>query len=247
MDVIPPQGWKNLWITFNRSRFSRHLLTFVIATSAGLLFVASSVTAAGTNLRTGGVEDLRGLVIDRANQVKVLARQVDGLQNEVDGLTANYVSPSLTAQINAMEVQTGQRPVTGSGLVVTLDDAPHSEGIPLPTGVSPDDLVVHQQDVQAVVNAMWRGGATAVQVMDQRMISTSAIRCVGNTLLLQGRVYSPPFVVKAIGNVADLESALYNEPGVVLYRQYVKDLNLGWNVKVRTGMYIPAWQGSLNQ
>ena len=63
----------------------------------------------------------------------------------------------------------------------------------LPEGVGVDDIVVHQQDVQAVVNALWSGGAEAMMVMDQRLISTSAVRCVGNTLILQGRVYSPPF------------------------------------------------------
>ena len=42
-----------------------------------------------------------------------------------------------------------------------------------------------------MVNALWQGGAKGIQVMDQRLISTSAVRCVGNTLILQGRVYSP--------------------------------------------------------
>ena len=37
-------------------------------------------------------------------------------------------------------------------------------------------------------------------IQDQRVIATSAVQCVGNTLLLQGRVYSPPYVIKAIGN-----------------------------------------------
>jgi uncharacterized protein YlxW (UPF0749 family) len=111
----------------------------------------------------------------------------------------------------------------------------------------PDDLVVHQQDVQSVVNAMWRGGATAVQVMDQRIISTSAIRCVGNTLLLQGRVYSPPFVVTAIGNTSELQQALNDEPGVSLYREYVERFNLGWDVSILNQTTIPAWQGSIEQ
>ena len=91
--------------------------------------------------------------------------------------------------------------MTGPGLVVTLDDAQRDPGSPLPPGVTPDDLVVHQQDLQAVVNALWAGGAQGVQVMDQRLVSTSAVRCVGNTLILHGRVYSPPFVVKAVGDV----------------------------------------------
>jgi uncharacterized protein YlxW (UPF0749 family) len=94
---------------------------------------------------------------------------------------------------------------------------------------------------------MWRGGATAVQVMDQRIISTSAIRCVGNTLLLQGRVYSPPFVVTAIGNTSELQQALNDEPGVTLYREYVERLNLGWDVSILNQTTIPAWQGSIEQ
>ena len=83
-------------------------------------------------------------------------------------------------------------------LTVTLEDAPiPPDGIP--DGYAADDYVVHQQDLQAVVNALWAGGAEALQVMDQRIISTSAVRCVGNTLILQGRVYSPPYSVSAVG------------------------------------------------
>ena len=83
---------------------------------------------------------------------------------------------------------------------MTLADAPRSADRVLPEDASPDDLVVHQQDVQAVVNALWPGGAEAMQIMDQRVITTSAVRCVGNTLILQGRVYSPPFQITAIGD-----------------------------------------------
>jgi uncharacterized protein YlxW (UPF0749 family) len=99
--------------------------------------------------------------------------------------------------------------------------------------------------VQAVVNAMWRGGATAIQVMDQRIISTSAIRCVGNTLLLQGQIYSPPFVITAVGNTSDLQQALNDEPGVALYREYVERLDLGYDISILNQTTIPAFQGSL--
>jgi uncharacterized protein YlxW (UPF0749 family) len=94
---------------------------------------------------------------------------------------------------------------------------------------------------------LWRGGAIAVQVMDQRVISTTAIRCVGNTLLLQGRVYSPPFVITAIGNTSDLQQSLNEEPGVLLYREYVERLNLGWDVSILNQTTIPAWEGSIEQ
>jgi uncharacterized protein YlxW (UPF0749 family) len=83
--------------------------------------------------------------------------------------------------------------------------------------------------------------------MDQRVISTTAIRCVGNTLLLQGRVYSPPFVITAIGNTSDLQQSLNEEPGVLLYREYVERLNLGWDVSILNQTTIPAWEGSIEQ
>jgi uncharacterized protein YlxW (UPF0749 family) len=217
------------------------------AALAGFLFVASGITADGTNLRTGGLEDLRSLVLDRANKVGVLQSEVDTLATEVNDLSITRIDPALSSQISQLEQATGLTPVSGSALRISLDDAPREPGDPLPSGVAPDDLVVHQQDVQSVVNAMWRGGATAVQVMDQRIISTSAIRCVGNTLLLQGRVYSPPFVVTAVGNTSELQQALNDEPGVSLYREYVKQFNLGWNVSILNQTTIPAWQGSIEQ
>jgi uncharacterized protein YlxW (UPF0749 family) len=229
----------------NLSRRAKNIVVTGSAAIAGFLFVASGITADGTNLRTGGLEDLRSLVLDRANKVGVLQAKVETLTTEVNALSITKVDPALSLQISQLEQATGLTPVTGSALRIALDDAPREPGSPLPDGVGPDDLVVHQQDVQSVVNAMWRGGATAVQVMDQRIISTSAIRCVGNTLLLQGQVYSPPFIVTAVGNVSDLQQALKDEPGVSIYREYVKRLNLGWDVSILNKTTIPGWQGSI--
>lgn len=246
MDVIRPQQWKNLWITPQRGNLTKHLIAGLIAVLAGVLFMASHFTASGTDLRTGGVEDLRDLVIYRASHVAKLDAKANSLDGQVRKLAGENIPASLTAQVKSLDAQAGNTGLLGPGVVVTLNDAPREAGSALPDGVTPDDLVVHQQDVQAVVNAFWRGGAKGIQVMDQRLISTSAIRCVGNTLLLQGRVYSPPFKIAAIGNVPDLEEALYAEPGVVLFRDYAKRLNLGWDVKIKSSMYLPAWQGSIS-
>ena len=229
---------------------SRRIKTTLVTGSAalaGFLFVASGITADGTNLRTGGLEDLRSLVLDRANKVGVLQSEVDALATEVNDLSITKVDPALSLKITQLEQATGLTPISGSALRISLDDAPRDPGTPLADGVVPDDLIVHQQDVQSVVNAMWRGGATAIQVMDQRVIATTAIRCVGNTLLLQGQVYSPPFVVTAIGNTSELQQALNDEPGVSLYREYVERFNLGWDVSILNEVTIPAWQGSIEQ
>ena len=70
-----------------------------------------------------------------------------------------------------------------------------------------------------MVNALWAGGAEAMMLMDQRVISTSAVRCVGNTLLLQGRVYSPPFRITAIGDPSPAAARRSTSPPQVrIYR-----------------------------
>ena len=117
----------------------------------------------------------------------------------------------------------------GRGSTVTLNDAPRRADGSLPAGAQRDDLVVHQQDVQAVVNALWAGGAEAMTIMGVRVISTSAVRCVGNTLLLNGRVYSPPFVITADRRPGRrLRTALDAAPGRPPFRDAVTAFGLGW-------------------
>ncbi|MGH8895179.1 MAG: DUF881 domain-containing protein, partial [Actinomycetes bacterium] len=132
------------------------------------------------------------------------------------------------------------------GLRVVLADAPRSADRVLPEDARPDDLVVHQQDVQAVVNALWAGGAEAMRIMDQRIITTSAVRCVGNTLILQGRVYSPPYEITAIGDPERLRLALDTSEGVTLYRFYVERFGLVYETEDRTSVRLPAYDGSLD-
>jgi uncharacterized protein YlxW (UPF0749 family) len=105
-------------------------------------------------------------------------------------------------------------------------------------------VVVHQQDVQSVVNAMWAGGAEAMTIMGVRVISTSAVRCVGNTLLLHGRVYSPPFVISAIGDAVAMRRTLDADPSVALFRDAAQTFGLGYDVRTESALITPAYQGS---
>jgi len=140
-------------------------------------------------------------------------------------------------------VEGGSTPVAGPGLSVKLDDAPE-DSLRLPD-VRPDLLVVHQQDIQSVMNALWAGGAEAMTLMDQRVISTSAVRCIGNVLILQGRRYSPPYTISAIGDPARLKQALQDSQAVQVYVRDAHDLGLGWSVTVASDpLQLPAYSGA---
>jgi uncharacterized protein YlxW (UPF0749 family) len=140
----------------------------------------------------------------------------------------------------------GLTALVGPGVQVALDDAPRlAKGETRRGNPTPDDLVVHQQDVQGVINALWAGGADAVSVMGNRIIATSSVQCVGNTLFLQDAVYSPPFVIAAIGDPDRLAAALDDEPSVQLFRQAVEVWDLGYAVDRQKELTMPAYDGPL--
>jgi uncharacterized protein YlxW (UPF0749 family) len=91
------------------------------------------------------------------------------------------------------------------------------------------------------VNALWAGGAEALTIMGERVVSTSAVRCVGNTLLLHGRVYAPPFVIGAIGDPDQLLKSIAAEPDVQIFQEYVAAYGLGFTTKTQRDLTMPAY------
>ncbi|MCF6508153.1 DUF881 domain-containing protein [Blastococcus sp. MG754426] len=238
------------WSLPGRSASAWGALVPVVALAAGLLFATSGRTAQGSDLRAGEVTQLSQLVEERDAAVVRQERQLVQLQAQVQRLTDQVATrdgdvAQEQAVAEAGAPSAGLTPVTGAGVVITLDDAPQRSDGSLPRGARPDDLVIHQSDVQAVVNAVWAAGAEGVAVMDQRLISTSAVRCVGNTLLLQGRTYSPPFVVTAVVDASRVEAALDASPQVAVFEQAVASWGLTFEVRERPQVTVPAYDGGL--
>ncbi len=170
-------------------------LTAAVFALAGLIFVTSFNTAKGTNIRTDtSLLKLSDLIQERSRENGELEESNAALREDVESLAErdNGSTRAEADELAELEKKAGTQKLTGEAISVTLNDAPPDATAKLPgyPEPQPDYLVIHQQDLQAVVNALWQGGAQGIKVMDQRLISTSAVRCVGNTLILQGRVYS---------------------------------------------------------
>jgi uncharacterized protein YlxW (UPF0749 family) len=220
----------------------------VAALVAGTLFASSVRASQGQDLRTDQAE-LPDLIRAQNRTNEARASRLDDLQGRVDEATAalapgDLQTQQLERQANEIALAAGRTEVRGPALRVTLDDAKLAGG-EVPAGADPDDYVIHQQDVQSVVNALWRGGAEAMMLQDQRVISTSAVRCVGNTLILQGRVYSPPYVITAIGDSGAMRTALDTDPAVANLRDWSIAVGLGYDVSGAGQQTLPAYSGSI--
>ncbi|MBL0888757.1 DUF881 domain-containing protein [Myceligenerans indicum] len=214
---------------------------------AGLLFVASGRQALLSGSRQP--QDIPALVQAESDRVTDLSERASALNREINSLTlsdqAGSDLPQVPPPIAAREgVAAGSSAVSGPGLTVTLDDAPPSSLDTIPGDPQPNDLVVHQQDLQNVINALWVGGAEAMTLQGERVTSTSAFRCSGNILLLHGKVFSPPYQVTVIGDQEALVQALEDDEGVQNYRAYVDWVHLGWGVQTQDHVELPASQSS---
>jgi len=224
----------------------------LVFAAAGLLFTTSAETSRGTDLRSDRTVYLADVIRQTQQRNDARGATVADLRAEVGalerGLSQNQQVAEAQRRARDLEGLAGMEPVTGPGLSVTLDDAPPGAiNKVYPSGLepTPDDLVVHQQDLQAVVNALWSAGADAIKLMDQRVIATSAVRCVGNTLILQDRVYSPPYVVTAAGNPARLQAALGESQAIRNYLEYVAEYDLRWRVEEHARVTVPAYSESV--
>jgi uncharacterized protein YlxW (UPF0749 family) len=215
---------------------------------SGALFVVSAHSSEGTDLRPGRFTDLASMVRYDATRVDGLKGRVSDLNGEI-GLLSRSVGNKQVRAFNrraaAMRGPAGLLPQVGPGVTVTLSDAPHGAGAG--SAENPNLLLVHQQDIQAVVNAMWKGGASAITIQGQRVVSTTGIRCIGNSVQLQGVPYSQPYVISAVGDPTRLTDAITRDSYLQVYRADAADpdIAVGWNEQVEDKITAPAYDGLL--
>lgn len=221
----------------------------LICALAGYLF-AINVQSNGSTTVSSDTEDL---LAQRTKSVNQLQKDITDLSSQVETLKKTLGSDQAQAgngsgaAASTSENQESTANVlpaySGPGITVTLSDSTlwqdaQTSGSNL-SDTNVNDYVVHQQDLEAVINAMWAGGAEAMMIQDQRVLPTTAVRCVGNVLLLQGKQYAPPYKVSAIGPINGMQKALDASQAVKIYREDVDSIGLGWGLQISQNLTFP--------
>ena len=132
----------------------------------------------------------------------------------------------------------GMTEVEGNGVIVTVSDSTQ-------TDIEGDinNYLIHDTDLLTIINELCGAGAEAVSLNNERIISTSEIRCVGPTVSVNNTKIGSPFTIKAIGDPVTLENALMMRGGVY-------DSLTAWGLKIEinkaTDIVIPAYAGIKN-
>ncbi|MDP4117889.1 MAG: DUF881 domain-containing protein [Bacillota bacterium] len=190
------------------------------------------------NLRA---QELQTQLNDELEKNKSLSDDLSDAKNQLaqfrksskdSGAISNIVNEQL---LNA-EKLAGMTPLIGPGVTVSLSDAKTSSNL-----ASAESSIIHDSDIRTVVNELLASGAEAISINGERLVSTSSIRCVGPTVIINSTRLSSPFVITAIGDSKTLEAGLIIKGGVV-------DALTPWGIDVSISKYekvnIPAYSGA---
>jgi uncharacterized protein YlxW (UPF0749 family) len=169
-----------------------------------------------------------------------LRLQLDEIQR--NSSTQSGAERELQSRIDELRASAGLTPLSGDGVAIQLDDARN-------VSVSSRDVdrsICHATDLTDILNTAWKGGAQAIAVNDERIVSSSSVYCVGSTIMVNGTLMSPPFNINAIGPQNALLGA-FDDPNQLQDIKQRRDVQgLGFRVTRAAAIHVPAFSGALN-
>ncbi len=219
-------------------------ICFVLCFAVTLQYksVTKNNSAGITQLRR--TEELENQLINANQQIIDLKKENMQLTTDIDAYRQDAASKdsgsgALKSELEKTLLVAGFTKVKGPGVTVSIADSTETE-----TQVqAADSYIVHDSDLRNVVNELYSAGAEAVSINGERLIGGSSIRCVGNTIIVNSKRCSSPFVIKAIGDADTLESALNLRGGVL---DVLKLYKINVNVTKASEIVLDKYSGAVN-
>src|SRR5256886_7412431 len=130
---------------------------------------------------------------DLKSQLQDLRAQLDQIQ--ASAATQSGAAGDLEKRIADLKAQAGLSALSGDGVTVQLDDS-HTVA---PGATNLDQAICHSTDLTDILNTAWRGGARAISVNAQRVVSRTSVYLVGPTIIVNGTLLSTPFNIPGNG------------------------------------------------
>jgi uncharacterized protein YlxW (UPF0749 family) len=224
----------------------RPVLAVIVAVLGFMLAMAFNTNARGLGARPERSSSLTGAVRELESQRATLQTRLGQLRasmSELEGKAAAEAGmrESFSRELELAKRTAGLTAVTGPGVEIVLADASQ-----VPAGSDPNESVIHDYDVAAVVNATMDSGAEAVSVNGERVVATTAIRCAGNTILVNSTRLGNPYTIRAIGNPAILSEGVYSSPDAgPIFNTYRSRYGLGASLSEVRSLTVVPYRGTL--
>ena len=213
------------------------IICFVLSFAITLQYKSVTKNTNAGIKETKRLTELEQQVINANSEIISLKKENMKLRGDIDIYRQDAASKdggaaALKKELEKSHVVMGLTDVEGKGVEITLADSTQT------TNTSESTDIVHDRDLRDVVNELYGAGAEAVSINSERIVSNTAIRCVGNTIMINDKRFSSPFVIKAIGDSDALESSLNLRGGVLdVLRLYNIQVNVTKSDKIKISKF----------
>ena len=184
---------------------SEQLLMGMAALFIGFLFVVLLKTQTAWGIQQESQDAAVPSLVQTELENQQLVLENENLSLELDRYFQGKSATELVyLQLQEAKMNAGLVDVTGPGVRITLDDS--SRMI-----IANDDInlfVIHEEYIRDIFNALWNGGAEAIAVNGQRVMTNTEVFCSGSYIQINGTRQMPPYIIEAIGDTNALNSAL---------------------------------------
>lgn len=229
----------------NKKIISIVLGLMCLALTAGICIQIKTVENSGTTVSQSYTENnLKSEILKYKEKYDNAIEQIENLDNEINTKIDEATKNNSELEEAQKEIKEGNKmigltDVKGPGVTITLTDSK----IDPETVLNPNALLLHDMDILSIVNELRNTGAEAISINDQRVITTTSIKCGGAIININGERIGAPFIIKAIGlpeNLANL-----NRPGGYLDNLREK-YQIGAELKKSNNITIPKYSGVIN-
>lgn len=169
-----------------------------------------------------------------------LRSQIGALEQEGQGSAAAV--GALNDQILDARIAAGLIPLTGTGIVLQLEDSL----MPVNDDASAGDYLVTALDLRTAVEELWLAGAEAIAINGERVTPTTAVIDIGSSVLVNSAYLAPPFRITALGP-DDLYTRLSASPGFVdLVRARADAYGIRISFAEPEAVDLPAFAGTIS-
>ena len=187
------------------------------------------------------MDNLVSTIMDLEQEIAAYEGLIAQYRTELEEIDLVHQSAAIQAfqeELKTAQLRAGLTQVSGQGVEITLDD--NYDGMRESAGADPNAYIIHYDDLLSVISDLKSAGAEAIAINDQRFISKTELRCVGNVVLVNTTRLAPPFVIQAIGNPTILwDMVAYGRYG------YLQLNHFPVTMTVEEELVLPAYKGEM--
>ena len=210
----------------------------------GIFTQVKTVSQSGTKVaRTMDEKELRDNVLEMKEkyekEYKILSGKEKELNSLISSVSVNDSSSSeLSEKLDKLNSEIGLTALQGEGIIIRIEDGEEN------SNVSIKETVIHDNDLKAIVNDLCIAGAEAISINGQRIVSTTAITCIGNVIKINDEKIGNPFEIHAIGSKQMLDGGV-SMNGRTL--SAMKKAGIKVDVKRDDTVVVPRFDGIFTQ